>query len=70
MNSETSKTSKAYVLILKIIDKLDLKIGKKAITLSNLNIYYTWKNIISWYNNNKFKVSTSAWDDEFELPDG
>ena len=70
MNSETSKTSKAYVLILKIIDKLDLRIGKKAITLSNLNIYYTWKNIISWYNNNKFKVSTSAWDDEFELPDG
>ena len=38
--------------------------------LANLSIYYTWKNIKSVYNNNKFKTSTLTWDDEFDLPDG
>ena len=69
MNSENSKNSEPHVLILKLANKLDLRIGKKAITLSNL-IYYTWKNMKSSYNNNKFKISAPAWNDEFELPDG
>ena len=43
---------------------------KKVITLSNLSIYYTWKNIKSSYNNNKFKISASTWNEEFTLPDG
>ena len=43
---------------------------KKVIALSNLSIYYTWKNIKSSYNNNKFKISAPTWNDEFELPDG
>ena len=38
--------------------------------LSNLGIYYTWKNKKSLYNNNKFKISASTWNDKFELPDG
>ena len=45
MNSENSKTCKPHVLILKLTDKLDLKIGEKIIALSNFSIYYTWKNI-------------------------
>ena len=57
MNSENSRTPKAHILILKLIDKLDLRIGKKVIALSNLSIYYTWKNIKSSYNSNKFKIS-------------
>ena len=32
--------------------------------------YYTWKNIKSAYNNNKFKISAPTWNDKFELPDG
>ena len=40
------------------------------IALSNLSIYYTWKNINSSYNNNKFKISAPTWNDKFELPDG
>ena len=43
---------------------------KKVIALSNLSIYYTWKNIKSSCNNNKFKISTPIWNDEFGLPDG
>ena len=70
MNSENSKTSKPHVLILKLTNKLDLRIGEKIIALSNLSIYYTWKNIKSSYNNNKFKTSASTWNDKFELPDG
>ena len=38
--------------------------------LANLSIYYTWKNIKSEYNNNKFKISVPTWNDEFDLPDG
>ena len=66
INSENSKTSEPYVLILKFNDKLDLRIGEKSIALSNLIIYYTWKNIRSSYNNNKFKISAPTWNDEFE----
>ena len=38
--------------------------------LANLSIYYTWKNIKSEYNNNRFKISAPAWNDTFDLPDG
>ena len=47
-----------------------MRTGEKVIALSNLSIYYTWENIKSSYNNNKFKISTPTWNDEFELPDG
>ena len=57
MNSENSKTFKPYVLILKLTDKLDLRRGGKIVVLSNLSIYYTWKNIKGSYNNNKLKIS-------------
>ena len=70
MNPENSKISEPHVLILKLTDKLDLKIGKKSIILSNLSIYYTWKNIKRSYNNNKFKISAPTWNDKFEVLDG
>ena len=38
--------------------------------LANLSIYYTWKNIKSAHNNNKFKIFAPTWRDEFDLPDG
>ena len=70
MNSENSKTSKPNVLILKLTNKLDLRIGEKVVALSDLSIYYTWRNIKSSYNNNKFKISAPTWNAEFESPDG
>ena len=57
MNSENSRTPEYHVLVLKFTDKLDLRRGQKSVPLSNLSIYYTWKNIKSSYNNNKFKTS-------------
>ena len=56
--------------MLKLTDKLDLRRGQKTVALSNLSIYYSWKNIKSSYNNNEFKISAPTWNEEFELPDG
>ena len=39
MISENSKTSKSHVLVLKLTNELDLKIGEKVV-LPNLGIYY------------------------------
>ena len=70
MNTENSKTSKPHVLTLKLANKLDLRFDEKVIALSNLSIYYTWKNIKNTCNNNKFKTFAPTWNHEFELPDG
>ena len=69
MNSENSRTSEYHVLVLKVANKLDLRRGQRSVALSNLSIYYTWRNIKSSYNNNKFEISAPTWSDEFELPD-
>ena len=55
---------------LDLTDKLDLKDPNKTVSLANLSIYYTQKNIKSEYSNNKFKISASNWNDTFEFPDG
>ena len=70
MNSENSETSEPHILILKLTVKLVLRRGEKSITLSDLSLCYTWKNIKRSYSNNKFKISAPTWNDKFELPDG
>ena len=69
VNSEGSRTSEPHILKLKLTDKLDLRVDKKVIALSNVSIYYTWNNIKSSYNNKKFKISAPTWNEEFTLPD-
>ena len=61
MNSKNSKTSEPHRFRLDLTDKLDLKDPKKNMALANLSIYYTWKNIKSEYNNNKFKISAQTY---------
>ena len=70
MNLENSKTSEPHILKLKLTDKLDLRLDKKAIALSNVSMYYTWNNIKTSCNNNKFKISSPTWNEECTLPDG
>ena len=70
MDSENSRTLEYHVLVLKLTDKLDLRRGQKTVALSNLSIYYTWKNVKNSYNTNKFKISAPTWTEEFKLPDG
>ena len=70
MNSKNSKTSEPYKFKYDLIDKLDLRNPNKNMALANLSIYYTWKNVKSIYNNNKFKISALTWNETFDLPDG
>ena len=70
MNSENSKTSEPYRFRLNLADKLNLKHPKKNMASTNLSTHYTWRNIKSAYNNNKFIISASTWNDTFDLPDG
>ena len=70
MNTENSKTNKPHRFKLGLTDKLYLKKSNKNMALANLSIYYSWKNIKSECNNNKFKISAPTWNDTFDLPDG
>ena len=70
MNSENSKTNEPHRFKLDLTDKINLKNWNKNMARANLSNYYTWKNIKSEYNNNKFKISAPTWNDTFDLPDG
>ena len=69
-NTKYSKTSEPDRLKYNLIDKSDLKNPNKNMALGSLSIYYTWKNVKSTYNNNKFKISAPTWNETFDLPDG
>ena len=70
MNTKNSKTSEPNSFKYDLIDKLGLRNPNKNMALANLSIYYTWKNVISTYNNNKFKISAPTWNENFDLHDG
>ena len=70
MNSENSKTSDSHRLLLNFLNKINLNRSDKYVALSNLSIYYTYKNVKESYKNNEFKISFPTWTEEFELPDG
>ena len=70
MNSENSETPKPRILISKLINKLDLGIGKKRLLLYQILACITHGKIKSSYNINKLKISAPTWNDKFELPDG
>ena len=70
MNTKNSKTNEQNRFKYDLINKLDLKNPSKNMALGNLSIYYTWKNVKSTYNNNKFKISAPTWKETFGLPDG
>ena len=69
LDTENSKTTDFNRFRLDFTNNLDLR-GNKTVSLSNLSIYYSWKNIKEDYKNNKFKLSGPTWDETFYLPDG
>ena len=69
MNTKNSKTSGPNRFKYNLIDKLDLKNPNRNMALASLSIYYTWKNVKSIYNNNKFKISAPTWNNRFDLSD-
>ena len=70
MNTANGKTKHSNKFVYNITDKLNLKNPNKNIALANLNIYYTWKNVKSDYNNNKSKISAPMWNATFDVSDG
>ena len=70
MNRENSKTNESHKFVLNLSQRLDLRSSDKLIALQNLSICYSWKNIRKQYKNNKLKIISPTWNDEFELPDG
>ena len=70
MNTENSKINECNNFRCNFTNKMNLKSPNTNIALANLNIYYTWKNIKSEYNNNKFKIYAPTWNETFNLPDG
>ena len=69
MNTENSKTNEPNRFMYQLTNNINLKSPNKNMALTNLSIYYTWKNIKFGYNNNKFKIHAPAWVDKFNLPD-
>ena len=63
LNTEDNKTNEPHRFRLSLADKLNLKNPNKNITLGNLSIYYTWKNIKPAYSNKTFKISALTWSD-------
>ena len=61
-NFQNSKTSESYRLLLNLTNKINLKGSDKYVALSNLSIYYTWKNIKKSYRNNKIENISSNKD--------
>ena len=43
MNSNNSKTSEPYRLLLNLTDKINLKRSNKHVMPSNFNMHYRWK---------------------------
>ena len=69
MTSENSKASEPHRFRLDLTDKVYLKDSKKNLASANLSIYYTWKNIKSECNNNKFKIFAPTQNDTIQLMD-
>ena len=61
MNSKNGGTPDPHKLFLDLIDKRKLKKNNRFVALSNLNIYYTWKNIKRLYKDNKSEISAPMW---------
>ena len=69
MQMINSGTSDPHRLLLNLKDKTNLKKGNKYVALSNLSIAYIWENTKKSYKNNKFKILSPTWNEEFELSD-
>ena len=69
IDTKNSKTTDSNKFRLYFTNKLDLR-GNKTVSLLNLSIYYTWKNIKEEYNNNTFRLSSPTWSQELTLKDG
>ena len=62
MNAESSKTNDPHKFVFKLSQRLDLKSSDKHVSLQNLSISYTLKNIRKQHKNNEFKIIAPIWN--------
>ena len=60
MNTENINTNESKKFFYEFTNKVNLKDTNENIALVNLSIFYTWKNIKSAYNSNKFRIFAPA----------
>lgn len=65
INPENNRTYDVHKLWLNLTDKIDLQKGENLVTLSNLHTYYTFKNTKKPYENKRFKISGTTWNEGF-----
>ena len=70
MNTEKCKIIQPHKFVLNLSQRLDFRSSNKHVGLQNLYVYYIWENVRKQYENNKLKIITPTWNNEFELPDG
>ena len=70
MNTDNSTASEPHNFKLNLTGKHNLNNPKKKMALAILSIYYTWANIKSEYNNDKFEILAPTSNDTFDLPGG
>ena len=68
MSFKTSKTSDPHRLLLNLSAKIDLKRSDKYVALSNISIYYTWKDMKKSCKTINLK-SGPTWNEKCELCD-
>ena len=69
MNTENNKTNQSHKFVLNLSQKLDLRSLSRHVSLQDLFIYYTWKNVSKKYKNNNLKIIAPTWNNDFQLPD-
>ena len=57
INTENSKANESHQFVVNLSQRLGIRSSNKHVTLQNLSIYYTWKNVRQQYNNNKVKIT-------------
>ena len=69
MNTENNKTNQSHKFVLNLSQKLDLRSLNRHVSLQDLFIYYTWKNVSKKCKNNNLKIIAPTWNNDFQLPD-
>ena len=70
VNTKHSKTNDLRKFVFNLSQILYLRKSNKHVTLQNLSVYYTRKNVRQQYENNKLKIIAPMWNDDFESLDG
>ena len=62
---ENGKINEPHKFVINLLQKLDFRSLNKNVALQNLSVYHTRENIMQRDRNDKLKIITPMWNDEF-----